>query len=27
MLNKSKVLQCGRQEFKVTVCGLRKNGD
>jgi tRNA U34 5-carboxymethylaminomethyl modifying enzyme MnmG/GidA len=19
--------QCGRQEFKATVCGLRKNGD
>jgi hypothetical protein len=25
MLNKSKGLRCGRQEFKVTVCGL-KNG-
>jgi tRNA uridine 5-carboxymethylaminomethyl modification enzyme len=27
MLNKSKGQQCGRQEFKATVCGLRKNGD
>jgi tRNA uridine 5-carboxymethylaminomethyl modification enzyme len=27
MLNKSKGPQCGRQEFKATVCGLRKNGD
>jgi tRNA U34 5-carboxymethylaminomethyl modifying enzyme MnmG/GidA len=26
MLNKSGQ-QCGRQEFKATVCGLRKNGD
>jgi hypothetical protein len=27
MLNKSKVLQCGRHVFKVTVCDLLRSGE